>query len=245
MQKVLIVGATSAIAEATARLFAQRGDQLYLLARNEERLNLLAQDLKVRGAASVQTAILQATQMDTHAALLDTAVEALKGVDVVLIAHGLLPDQAACEADFAQTLEAFNVNAMSKISLLTHLANIMEHQRSGSIAVITSVAGDRGRQSNYVYGAAQGMMNVFLQGLRHRLHASSVHVLTIKPGFVDTPMTAEFKKGALWAKPDMIAQGIVQALEKRKTQVYLPWFWRFIMLIIKNVPEFIFHKTKL
>lgn len=245
MQKVLIIGATSAIAEATARLFAQRGDHLYLLARNQERLNSIVQDLTVRGAAAVQGAQLDAAQFDSHAALLDKAISALGGIDVVLIAHGVLPNQAACAADFTQTLAAFNTNAISKISLLTHLANVMERQQSGTLAVITSVAGDRGRQSNYVYGAAQSAMNTFLQGLRNRLNPAHVQVITIKPGFVDTPMTADFKKGALWAKPDAIATGIVRAINKGQNEVYLPWFWRFIMLIIVNIPEFIFKKLKL
>jgi len=245
MQKVLIIGATSAIAEAAARLFALRGDHLYLLARNQERLNILVQDLKVRGAASVQGASLDANQFEHHVAQLDTAIAALEGIDVVLIAHGILPDQAACAASFSQTLESFNTNAISKISLLTHLANVMERQKQGTIAVITSVAGDRGRQSNYVYGAAQSAMSTFLQGLRNRLSQSGVHVTTIKPGFVDTPMTADFKKGALWAKPDTIAQGIVRAIDKQQNEVYLPWFWRFIMMIILNIPEFIFKKMKL
>ncbi len=245
MQKVLIIGATSAIAEATARLFAQRGDHLYLLARNPQRLSAIVQDLKVRGAASVAGARLEANAFETHPTLLDNAVAALQGIDVVLIAHGVLPDQAACAADFKVALDSLNSNAVSKMSLLTHLANLMERQQQGTIAVISSVAGDRGRQSNYVYGAAHSAMNTFLQGLRNRLSAAGVQVLTIKPGFVDTPMTANFNKGVLWAQPEAIAQGIVRAIDKRRNVVYLPWFWRFIMLIVLHIPEFIFKKMKL
>jgi len=118
-------------------------------------------------------------------------------------------------------------------------------QKSGTIAVITSVAGDRGRQSNYVYGSAKGMVSTFLQGLRNRLYRAGINILDIKPGFVDTPMTIDFKKGPLWVSPEKIAEGIVEAIDKQKTEVYLPWFWKFIMLIIKLIPESIFRKMKL
>ncbi|WP_419901244.1 SDR family oxidoreductase [Kiloniella sp.] len=245
MKKVLIIGATSAIAEATARLFAKRGDRLFLLARDEEKLSVVARDLKVRGAEDVLTGAFDAVDMEAHGPMLDAAVKGLDGIDIVLVAHGTLPDQSACEASAEETLLAMNINTMSVISLLTHLGNIFENQGSGSIAVISSVAGDRGRLSNYVYGAAKGAVSIFLQGLRHRLHKAGVHVLTIKPGFVDTPMTAEFPKGPLWAQPDQIGRSIFTALEKKKLVIYAPGFWALIMLIIRLVPNWIFHKTKL
>ena len=138
-----------------------------------------------------------------------------------------------------------STNAISTISLLTHLANRLEMQKSGTIAVVTSVAGDRGRQSNYVYGAAKGMVSIFLQGLRNRLHKAGVNVLDIKPGFVDTPMTAEFKKGLLWAKPESVAGSIVNGIDRGKYEIYTPFFWRIIMLVIRNIPESIFKKANL
>ncbi len=245
MKKVLIIGATSAIAEATARLFAKRGDKLFLLARNTEKLTVIARDLKVRGAKEVFTGSFDALDMEAHAGLLDSAIAQMEGIDTVLIAHGTLPDQKNCEASAAETLSAMNINALSVISLLTHLGNVFEKQGAGSIAVISSVAGDRGRQSNYVYGAAKGTVSIFLQGLRHRLCKAGVHVLTVKPGFVDTPMTAEFPKGPLWAQPDQIASAIFKALEKKKSVIYTPGFWALIMLIVRLVPNWIFHKTKL
>lgn len=245
MQKILIVGATSAIAEATARLFAQRGDRLYLLARNQERLQSIAGDLKIRGAESVQYAILEVSDFERHQPLLNTAFDALNGIDVVLIAHGTLPDQKACEQSFDLTLKELNTNGISTIVMLTHLANRFEQQGYGTIAVISSVAGDRGRQSNYVYGAAKGAVSLFLQGLRNRLYKSGVQVLTIKPGFVDTPMTADFKKGLLWAQPASIARGIVSAIDNHKDVVYLPRFWRYLMLIIKGIPEQVFKRLRL
>ncbi len=245
MQKILIIGATSAIAEATARLFAQRRDRLYLVARNEERLTSMASDLKIRGAESVQFALLDVNNFKDHQPVLEAATEHLDGIDIVLIAHGTLPDQQACELSFELTQQELNINAISTISLLTYLANHLEAQGHGTLAVISSVAGDRGRQSNYVYGAAKGMISVFLQGLRNRLHKSGVHVLTIKPGFIDTPMTVDFKKGWLWAKPESISTGIVKAIDNKKNEVYLPWFWRQVMTLIKCIPEVIFKKLGL
>lgn len=245
VKNIIIIGATSAIAEATARLYAQRGDKLYLIARNEERLSSMADDLKIRGAASADFRLLDVNNFNMHEEVINGAFEVLGKVDAVLIAHGTLPDQSACEASFVNTLSELNTNAISTISLLTHMANKFESQGSGTIAVITSVAGDRGRQSNYVYGAAKGMVSIYLQGLRNRLHKSNIDVLDIKPGFVDTPMTAEFKKGLLWAKPDAIAKSIVSGIDKGKYMIYTPFFWRFIMRIIRSIPEFVFKRASL
>lgn len=222
-----------------------RGDKLYLLARDPERLAALSADLSIRGATAVEHAQLDVNRFGDHQRLLDTAFENLREVDIVLIAHGSLPDQKACESDFDKSMLEINTNAVSTISLLTHIANKLEVQNRGGIAVITSVAGDRGRQSNYLYGAAKGMLSIFLQGLRNRLYKSGVSVLDIKPGFVDTPMTADFKKGLLWSNPEAVAHGIVKAIDKRKAVVYLPWFWKYIMLVIRAIPENYFKRLKL
>lgn len=245
MKKILVIGATSAIAEATARRFAARGAELFLLARNQERLTSLVEDLKVRGASSVHGEIFDANDLARHAAVITSVIEQLGGLDLVLVAHGTLGDQKACEQDVALTLSELNTNAFSVISLLTPLANHFEKQGHGSIAVISSVAGDRGRQSNYVYGAAKGMLSIFLQGLRNRLYKSGVQVLTIKPGFVDTPMTAAFPKGPLWATPEKVASDIDKAIAKGKDVLYTPGFWCLIMAIIRSVPEFIFKRLSL
>lgn len=244
-QKILIIGATSAIAEAAARQYAARGASLYLLARNAERMVALAADLKIRGAIAVGHATFDANDFGSHEAALDRAIAEMQGIDVALIAHGTLGDQKACEKSFESTLRELNTNAISVISLLTHLANRLEAQRGGTIAVISSVAGDRGRQSNYVYGTAKGAVTIFLQGLRNRLCKSGVHVVTVKPGFVDTPMTASFKKGLLWAQPEAVASGILKAIDARRNEVYLPFFWRYIMMIIRAVPEAIFKRASL
>lgn len=245
MQKILIIGAGSAIAEAAARLFAQRGDRLYLLARNREQLEVIAADLRVRGADAVHFGIFDVNDTERHAAVLDGAVKALEGLDIVLVAHGTLPDQQACEQDIGLLRRELDTNGVSTLLLLMQLAQHFEQQGHGTLAVISSVAGDRGRQSNYVYGAAKGMLSIFLQGLRNRLQRQGVQVLTIKPGFVDTPMTAEFSKGLLWAQPETVAGGILKGISRGADVVYLPWFWRYIMWVIRSIPEVIFKRMRL
>lgn len=246
MRKILIIGATSAIAEATARRFASRGDALFLIGRNEPHLQAMITDLKLRGATHASSATLDVTDFAAHAVVIERAESELGGIDAVLIAHGTLSDQALCQTSVDTLRREFDINAISTLALLTLLANKFEAQRHGTLAVISSVAGDRGRQSNYVYGSAKAAVSVFLGGLRQRMAKANVQVLTIKPGFVDTPMTAAIKnKGALWARPDRIAAGIVHAVDRRRSVVYLPWFWELIMLVIKHVPEPIFKRLKL
>lgn len=245
MQKILIIGATSAIAEATARLWAARGDALFLVGRKSERLEAIAADLRVRGAATVSNCVMDACDISAHAAMLEAAEAAMGGLDVALIAHGSLPDQKACEASVDKTLRQIDTNGLSVIALATRLGEKFEAQGKGSLAVISSVAGDRGRRSNYVYGAAKGMVSLFLQGMRNRLAKRGIQVLTIKPGFVDTPMTAAFPKGVLWAKPESIACGIVSAVDKKRDEVYLPGFWWLIMTIIRHIPERVFKRLSL
>ena len=245
MKNILVIGATSAIAENCARIWASRGDALYLVARNEERLASIAADLKVRGAGKTETYALDLNNMHLHAAMLDAAEEVLDGIDTVLIAHGTLSNQKACEQSVEETMEEIRTNALSTISLLTLLANRFEAKKAGTIAVISSVAGDRGRASNYVYGSTKAMVTAFTSGLRQRLHKSNVSVVTIKPGFVDTPMTAEFKKGLLWAKPEAVASKIVKAIDQCKDEVYAPVFWWAVMAVIKLVPSSIFKKINI
>ena len=245
MLRIVIVGASSAIAEATARCYAARGARLFLIARQSQRLEDMASDLKVRGAADVAFATLDVNQLDAHSDVLAQAWTWLGEVDAMLIAHGTLPDQNACEASAELAVKEFNTNGTSTIALMTVAANRFEVQRHGTLAVISSVAGDRGRQSNYLYGSAKAAVTAFTSGLRQRLAKVNVNVLTIKPGFVDTPMTRDFKKGALWAKPEGIARGIVRATDRGRSVIYLPWFWLPIMLIIRHVPEFVFKRAKL
>lgn len=245
MKRVLILGATSAIAQECAKLFAARGDHLLLVGRNAERLEAVAADLKVRGAAEVAVRAVDLNELSSHGALVDDAQAALGGLDVALIAHGTLGDQKACERDFAKAELELRTNFLSAASLVTQLANRFETQRSGALAVISSVAGDRGRQSNYVYGAAKAALTAFTSGVRNRLAPLGISVLTVKPGFVDTPMTAAFPKNRLFVGPDRIARGIVRGIDRGQDVVYLPGFWRLIMFIIRSVPERVFKRLKL
>jgi len=245
MRRILIIGATSAIAEATARLFADAGDALYLVARNKLKLEAMASDLKVRGASATHVEVLDVLDYDRHKKVINAAIDALDGLDVVLIAHGTLPDEKACEQSFELTRREFEINALTTISLLTHLAIYFEEKGQGTIAVISSVAGDRGRQSNYVYGCAKGAVTIFLQGLRNRLHKSGVNVVTIKPGFVDTPMTINFKKGPLWVKPEAVAKSLFKQTFGKSKEIYVPFYWSIIMRIIRLIPESLFKRMSL
>jgi short-subunit dehydrogenase len=245
MKKVLIIGATSAIATETARLFAQEGASLFLAGRTKENLERLAKDLECRGATAVHTGIFSASDLASHDQLLEQAFHALGEIDAALIAHGDLPDQKACEHSWPMTEDSLEVNLLSPIAFLTWLANYFETRKTSNITVISSVAGDRGRQSNYVYGAAKGGLAIFLQGLRNRLAHHGVSVTTIKPGFVDTPMTANIPKGPLFASPETVGKRIHKAMTRGEAVVYTPFFWRFIMGIIMHIPEQIFKKMKL
>lgn len=245
MTNIAIFGAYSAIAEAAARALVEPGARYFLAGRDRAKLEQVAADLKVRGAEETHLCVADLADRSAAAAAVAALDAAFDKVDVALLAHGTLPDQQACQADAGETLAAFEINALSHIGLLTHLADRFERQGEGVIAVITSVAGDRGRQSNYVYGAAKRAVSTYLEGLRHRLAATKVKVVDIRPGFVDTPMTADFPKGRLWAAPSKVGADIARAIEKGRPVVYTPWFWRYIMLIIRHLPAFVLHRTKL
>jgi decaprenylphospho-beta-D-erythro-pentofuranosid-2-ulose 2-reductase len=245
MRRILIIGATSAIAEATAREFASKGDALFLVGRSAPRLQAIADDLKVRGASNVGVCALDLRELREFPSVIDQATQSLAGLDMALIAHGTLSDQKACEGSVEVMLDEFTTNALSYMAFCTHLANRFEAQGQGTIAVISSVAGDRGRQSNYVYGSAKATVTAFTSGLRQRLSRKGIRVVTIKPGFVSTPMTAAMKKGFLWASPASVGQAIAKAMIRGTPVLYVPWFWGGIMLIIKSIPEAVFRRLQL
>lgn len=245
MKKILVIGATSAIAESCARIWAARGDELYLVARNKERLQVIAADLLVRGAKYTYIYYADLNDINNHATILDEAYSALKNIDIVLIAHGTLSNQKSCEQNVMETIFEIKTNALSAISFLTLIANFFEKNKDGTIAIISSVAGDRGRASNYVYGSAKAMITSFTSGLRQRLNKSNVAVVNIKPGFVDTPMTEEFNKNLLWVKPETVAAKIVPAIDKKKSEIYVPAFWWVIMTIIKLIPTSLYKRKEL
>ena len=240
--RVLIIGATSAIAREAARLWAARGEVLYLMGRSTERLQALAEDLKIRGASDARWSVLDFDDYAGHRAAILGAQQTMNGLDLALIAHGALPNQEACQEDFDNAQAALAANFLSFASLLTHLANHFEKQRHGRIGAITSVAGDRARKSNYVYAAAKSGASAWLEGLRGRMALAGVTVTNIKPGYVDTPMTAHLPKNALFASASRVGAGAVAALDRGAATVYLPWFWRPIMALARVVPGRIFHR---
>lgn len=245
MKRIVIVGATSAIAQACAQRWAVAGSQFFLVGRSADRLRQIGDDLVARGA-TVSCWQLDVDDLSAHAAMWAGAREALGDIDIVLLAHGTLPDQSACEASVERTLAEIRTNGLSTIALLTMMANTLEAQRHGTLAVISSVAGDRGRRSNYVYGSAKAMVSSFCEGLRGRLYAAGVDVLTVKPGFVATPMTAGLGlPPLLTATPARVAADIDAAIANRKAVLYTAWFWRWIMWIIKMIPTGIFKKLPL
>lgn len=245
MKKVLIIGATSAIAQEVAKIYASENAELLLWGRNTQLLEIISQDLKVRGASKVNILSHDLNDFNSHEKYIGNAWNQLEKVDVTLLAHGILGNQKQAEEDQRELLHILNSNFVSHASLLTFIAQKLKVQGFGTVAVISSVAGDRGRQSNYVYGSAKAAKTAFTDGLRNKMFQHGVHVLNIKLGFVDTPMTKEFKKGFLWAKAPDIASGIVSAINRKQDTVYLPFFWRYIMLIIKSIPEKIFKRLKL
>jgi short-subunit dehydrogenase len=246
MKKILIIGATSTIATACARLWAEQGGEFFLVARNHEKLEQTADDLRARGALAVTLHGMDATDLDAHPAMLDSCLNTLQQIDIALIAHGSRPDQKACEQDVATALLEFANNGTSVIALLTRLANQFEIQRCGTLAVISSVAGDRGRPSNYLYGTAKAAVSTFCEGLRARLFKVGVHVINIKPGFVDTPMTQDLLlPAALVANPAQVAQSIVKGIERKVATLYTPGFWALIMLIVRSLPQSVFKRLNL
>lgn len=233
---IVVIGATSAIATATLRRWATPGNRLCVMGRSAESLDTLAADLRVRGADHVEVRVEDPSDIESHEATVAAILEEFGPVDIVLVAHGVLPDQRACETSTAHLANAFVVNALSVVSYVGGFANAMEERGQGCLAVISSVAGDFGRKSNYVYGSTKATLNVFLQGLRNRVHRRGVRVVTIKPGFVDTPMTASFRKGPLWATPDAVAARIEALCAKGDGEYYVPGFWWIIMTILKAIP---------
>lgn len=247
MRRILIIGATSAIASACARIWAIQGASFFLVGRSAEKLAVLASDLLARGALATYSFQMDANDPSAHPCMLDAAMNTFGGkFDIALIAHGTLPDQAACEQDALLALHEFMTNGTSVIALLTLLANQFERQNFGAIGVITSVAGDRGRQSNYVYGSAKAAVAVFCEGMRARLFKSNVSLTDIRPGFVATPMTQGLPLPTpLVAQPDAVARRIVAGMERRANVLYVPAFWSPIMMVIRSIPRVLFNRMKL
>lgn len=246
-KRIVVIGATSSIAEHCCRLWVQKGPvELILVARNMALAERIATDLRARGGAvhvSVETMDFLSAPAIAEAVARWTAQAP---VDIALIAHGVLSPQQPCQDDIGQTREAIEVNGVSPVLFAEAFAGAMERAGNGTIALIGSVAGDRGRRANYVYGASKALMDRYAQGLQHRFAGSAVKVVLIKPGPTDTPMTAQYKaQGRKLASVESVAEGTVRAIERGTPVAYLPRKWQLIMFVVRNLPNVIFNRLNI
>lgn len=252
MQNAIVFGASSTIALEVINKLASDSYNLYLFVHNIKAFERVKSDLVVRYPnlkIEIESFDAEIDINEVLEAKIDRAFNIFKTVDLVLVAHGTLPEQKTCEVNWLAAKSALQINGLSVIEICHNIANKLKQQdnlqQQPVLAVISSAAGIRGRQSNYIYGTAKGMINIYLQGLRQSLFSHNIHVLTIIPGFTDTKMTAKFKKNFLWAKPSKVANDIFKAIRKKKNIIYTPGFWRYIMFIIKAIPEIIFKRLKM
>lgn len=244
MSRIIVFGATSAIAGSAIRRWADRGDRLYLVGRSEAKLAALVEALPSEAVAGSQAVDLAPPEGALDAeGLLDAAIAALGGPpDMALVAHGFLADQLETEADLAAARRCFEINLLSVVAILIPLAQRLEAQGAGTLAVITSVAAERGRPRNYTYGAAKAALNTYLEGLRTRLYPH-ISVVTLKVGPTDTPMTTDHAKHPLFAQPEAVGEGIVKAMDSGAPVAWLPGYWGPLMGVIRRLPESVFSRV--
>ena len=239
MPNVLIVGATSAIAQKVAHQYASRGDRLFLLGRDQGKLDEVARKL---GDHVVGTLSADFNDTDGNTARVERAISALGSVDVAVIAHGWLGDQIVSEQSFAHADAVVRTNFTSVLSFVIPIVNLFERSGRGTLVVLSSVAGDRGRPRNYTYGAAKGALTLYLQGVRSRLYGTAIRVVTIRLGPVHSPMTKDHPKNALFGEPQAVARSIVRAADGGPLDVYVPWYWQPIMATVRGLPERLFQR---
>jgi decaprenylphospho-beta-D-erythro-pentofuranosid-2-ulose 2-reductase len=245
MNHILIIGATSGIARAIAHQYAKEKHPLILAGRDSGEMERIASDIRIRHRVPVSVKTFDAEAYAAHSDFFTSCVEGGGVLGGMILAHGYMADQQSAQEDFHKAKKMIDVNFTSCVSILETAARYFERERSGFIGVISSVAGDRGRQSNYIYGSSKGALSVYLQGLRNRLFSSGVHVATIKPGFVDTQKTYGLNGLFLVAKSEDVAKRVYQSIRKGHEIIYVPGFWALIMFIIKSIPERIFKRLKL
>jgi short-subunit dehydrogenase len=247
-ENIVIVGATSGIAKALCTRLMQQGDNLVLAGRNLDELNRQAADLKVRFGRDVFVETFDAADYERYAPFwANCAAHFAGGASGIVVCHGFLADQQEAQRSTALLRQSLEVNFVSAAALMEIAAAYFEERKRGFIAAISSVAGDRGRQSNYLYGSAKAGLSAYLQGLRNRLQPSGVPVLTIKPGFVATRMTfgRVNPNSPLVGSPERVARDITRAIRRRKNVLYTPRIWRLIMWVVRSIPEAIFKRLKM
>lgn len=242
---IVVIGATSDIAYEVIKKYAENENNLFLVARSIVKLEIIKQDIQARNNnIKIFTFAQDAANLSEHNLLGIEVKKYFDKIDVLFIAYGEL-SQNIDIFDNNDVLKSLNTNFTSVISYINTFISLFNKQKSGTIAVIGSVAGDRGRQSNFIYGTSKGALEIYLQGLRNKLFENNVNVLLIKPGFVDTKMTSHINKNFLFVSPKFVAEKIINAINKQKDVIYVPAIWWFIMTIIKSIPETIFKKLKL
>lgn len=241
---ILILGATSAIARGSAEEFAKRGHPLILASRDIKELSRIASDLQIRFNVPVSSLAFHAEDTSSHPAFFNALFQNDKEIAGALIAFGELGGKIHFD-NFTEQEKTFRINFIGAASALSQMASLLSKKRKGFLIGITSVAGERGRQSNFVYGAAKGALAIYLEGLRNKLYHEGVHVMTVKPGFVDTAMTFGLPGMFLIASPKDVGKKIVSALDRKRNVVYIPGFWRGIMAIIRAIPEALFKRLRL
>lgn len=245
-RKIILLGATSAIMRHVALRLVAQGDLVCLAARNVEEAERIGADLRIRtGAAAVTVRAFDTSDFQQHKALVEDVARELGGIDIVIAGTGELGDQEAARHSVERTKAIIDSNFTGIATAFSVAADIMEAQGRGSLVVLSSVAGERGRQSNYTYGAAKSGMAAFMQGLRNRLWPAGVRVVTIKLGFINTRMVAGKAGMFLVAEPEDAATRIAAAVDSGSEVVYFPFFWRYIMLVIRSIPETFFKRLKL
>jgi decaprenylphospho-beta-D-erythro-pentofuranosid-2-ulose 2-reductase len=243
---VLVVGATSGIGRAVAKRWAAAGYRVILAGRDLPEIERDAADLRLRYGVEAAALPFEALRFDEHPAFFDAATKQFEsGLDTIILCHGLMHPQGKAQDDFALAREMIDANYTSAVSVLNRAGNYFQSRGHGTICVVSSVAGDRGRQSNFLYGSSKAALTTYTLGLRHRLGRLGIKVVTIKPGFVDTAMTWGLPGLFLVASPEKVARDMFRACRRDRPVAYAPWFWRYIMMIIRSVPDFVFKKTKL
>lgn len=246
MEKILVFGASSKLAEETLKHIKGVNVKVMLAGPSQNKIETIKSHLQtLNPEVKYETFIINALDYDQHQNLFQHTISLFNGLDTLIVAHGTLPDNEITRKSQELSIKEFNINCVSVVSLCTIAANYFEAQKKGTIAVISSVAGERGRQSNYIYGAAKAGVSAFLQGLRNRMFEFGVNVITIKPGMVATPMTQHLPSSPLMANPEKVGKEIYKAIKNKKDILYTPSYWKFVMAIIRSIPESIFKKLKL